>query len=213
MHVVLLLYPGLTQLDLTGPYEVFASLEGVTLHLAWKEPGPVRADSGMEIVATTSFDACPQADVLFVPGGLGQARWMGDAEVLSFLARQGELARFVTSACGGSLLLGAAGLLRGRRAACHWMFVDALATFGAVPCKERVVVDGNRMTGGGVTAGIDVALRLVGTVADEETARGVELALEYAPEPPFGTGRPDLASEALVTTVRARLQAKMASLS
>jgi cyclohexyl-isocyanide hydratase len=206
-----LLYPNLTQLDLTGPYEVLSRLPGAELHLVWKDLAPVRADSGLALLPTTTVADCPALDVLVVPGGAGQQPLMDDDAVLSFLRAQGEQARYVTAVCTGSLLLGAAGLLRGYHATCHWQFHGLLAACGAIPTDARVVVDRNRITGGGVTAGIDFALRLVAELADVTLAQTLELLLEYAPEPPFGTGRPELADPALVAQLRSQAASALSS--
>ena len=153
---------------------------------------------------------CPRCEVLFVPGGPGQVDWMLDEEVLEWLRVQGSGAQWVTSVCTGSLLLGAAGLLRGHRAACHWMSRDHLALLGARPAVERVVVDRNRMTGGGVTAGIDFALQLAGVLRGEDVARGIALQLEYDPMPPFGPGSPEASELALITAAKQRAKGLMA---
>lgn len=208
LHVGFLVYPHVTQLDLTAPAQAFATLDDVRLHVVWKSRGPVRTDAGFDLVANATFDDCPQLDVLCVPGGAGQALLMQDAEVLGWLARQGEGAGWVTSVCSGSLLLGAAGLLRGRRAASHWNYRHLLAGFGAVPDPARVVRDGNRVTGGGVTAGLDLALHVIAAIRGEPDARMVQLLLEYAPEPPFA-GRPDEADPDTVERVRGRLRAAL----
>jgi cyclohexyl-isocyanide hydratase len=209
MHIGMLLYPGLTQLDLTGPLEVLSMLPDARVHLAWKDAGPVRADCGLQMVPTTTLDDCPPLDVVFVPGGMGQMPHMNDAAVLAFLRHHGGRARYVTSVCGGSLLLGAAGLLEGYSATTHWAFTELLASFGARYAAGRVVVDRNRITGGGVTAGIDFAIRLVAEIGGETAARRVELALEYDPSPPFGCGHPDRADAALVEDVRRSLAARI----
>jgi cyclohexyl-isocyanide hydratase len=210
MNIGMLLYPGCTQLDLTGPYEVLSQLEGARVHLAWKDTKPVRADSGLAILPTTTLDDCPPVDVLFVPGGLGRLQLAPDQAMLAFLRHHGRTARWVTAVCGGSLLLGAAGLLDGYAATTHWAAVDLLPSFGARYVPGRVVVDRNRITGGGVTAGIDFGLRLVAEIAGERAAQALELALEYDPEPPFRCGSPRLADPALVEEVRARLAERMA---
>jgi cyclohexyl-isocyanide hydratase len=211
MHIGMLLYPGLTQLDLTGPFEVFQAIPDARVHLVWKDTGLVRADSGLSLMPTTSFDACPPLDVVFVPGGLGQLRLMGDETVLAFLRQHGGTARYVTSVCGGSLLLGAAGLLAGYDATTHWAFTGILASFGARYVPGRVVIDRNRITGGGVTAGLDFGLRLVAELAGEDVAKEAQLALEYDPAPPYHCGHPDAADPALVEKVRRRLAERTAA--
>jgi cyclohexyl-isocyanide hydratase len=211
-QIGMLLYPGLTQLDLTGPFEVLHRIPGAQVHLVWKDTQPVRADSGLGLVPTTAFVDCPPLDVVFVPGGNGQAAVMTDPVVLEFLRRHGRTARYVTSVCTGALVLGAAGLLDGYDAATHWAFVELLPAFGARPTPGRVVVDRNRITGGGVTAGIDFALRLAAEVAGEEVARAIQLGLEYDPAPPFSSGHPDVADPALVARLRSRFRALTAQL-
>jgi cyclohexyl-isocyanide hydratase len=161
----------------------------------------------MTIEATTALAECPPLDVLVVPGGPGQARLMGDADVLGFLREKGGAARYVTSVCTGSLLLGAAGLLDGYEATTHWAFMDLLPWFGARPVRRRVVIDRNRITGGGVTAGIDFALHLAAEVAGEREAKRLQLALEYDPAPPFRSGHPDVSDAELVADVRTALRA------
>jgi cyclohexyl-isocyanide hydratase len=200
----LLLFPRLTQLDLTGPYEVFSRMPGAKVHLVWKTTDPVRSDAGMAILPTASLADCPDLDLLCVPGGPGQIALMDDEEVLGFLRERAAAARFVTSVCTGALVLGAAGLLRGYRAATHWMSMDQLEAFGAVPVAERVVFDRNRITGGGVTAGIDFALAVVARIAGEAVARAIQLQLEYDPAPPFRSGSPATASPETIAAVRSR---------
>ncbi len=190
MNVLMLLYPGLTQLDLTGPYEVLARYPELSICLVWKTLDPVADGTGLRLLPNATFADCPPADILFVPGGPGQQDLMDDGETLDFLARQGESARFVTAVCTGSLVLGAAGLLSGYRATCHWMWRALLAPLGATPVDARIVVDRNRITGGGVTSGIDLAFRLAAELFGEERARKVQLGLEYDPQPPFDSGSP-----------------------
>jgi cyclohexyl-isocyanide hydratase len=202
LTVGLLLFPNMTQLDLTGPFEVFARTPGCTVHVIWKTTEPVKTDRGLQLVPTTRFADCPPLDILCVPGGPGQVALMDDEEVLGFLRRQGAAARYVTSVCTGSLVLGAAGLLRGYRATTHWMSHDQLALFGATPVDERIVIDRNRITGGGVTAGIDFALAVVGQVFGAETAQSIQLQIEYNPAPPFDAGHPRNAPAALVERTR-----------
>jgi len=207
LDIGMLLYPGLTQLDLTGPFEVLHRVPDARVHLAWKTREPVVADSKMAILPTTTLDDCPRLDVLFVPGGAGQTPLMKDEAVIGFLRDKGREARWVTSVCTGALLLGVAGLLEGYDAATHWAFMDLLPRFGARPVKRRVVVDRNRVTGGGVTAGIDFGLRLAAELAGESVAKAIQLGLEYDPEPPFRCGHPDVAEPAILATVRARFEA------
>ncbi|HUZ91865.1 MAG TPA: DJ-1/PfpI family protein [Methylocella sp.] len=203
MNVVMLLYPRLTQLDLTGPYEVLARFEELTLHLVWKNLDPVTDSGGLRLLPRRTFADCPKADILFVPGGPGQISLMDDAEVLAFLRRQATGAGYVTSVCTGSLVLAAAGLLTGYRATCHWLSLDQLNFFGVVPVKERVVIDRNRITGAGVTSGIDFALTLAARLFGEERAKRVQLGMEYDPKPPFVGGTPVSASPQLVESHRA----------
>jgi cyclohexyl-isocyanide hydratase len=210
MNIGMLLFPRLTQLDLTGPFELLHRLPGARVHLLWKDTRPLQAESGLVLTPTLPFDDCPPLDVLFVPGGYGQRLLHTDETVLSFLRRTGSTAKWVTSVCTGSILLGAAGLLDGYRATTHWAYVDVLASFGAEYVKARVVVDRNRVTGGGVTAGIDFGLRLAAELAGEKAAKALQLSLEYDPEPPFNSGHPDVADPALVEEVRARLAARAA---
>jgi cyclohexyl-isocyanide hydratase len=210
MHIGMLLFPNLTQLDLTGPYEVFHRLPGAKLHMLWKRAEPVRAEGGLALLADTTLADCPALDVLFVPGGFGQVALMNDAAVLDFLREQAATAKWITSVCTGSLLLGAAGLLRGYRATTHWAFHDLLAAYGATPVEERVVVDRNRMTGGGVTSGIDFALRLAAEVGGAPLAKELQLALEYDPAPPFPGGHPRRAEPDLVARLRARWAERIA---
>ncbi|HEY3592857.1 MAG TPA: DJ-1/PfpI family protein [Polyangiaceae bacterium] len=206
-HIAMLLYPGVTQLDLTAPFELFQRMPDTKVHVVWKDTKPVFADSGLGILPTASFDDVPLADVLFVPGGYGQIDLIGDAEVLGFLRRQGERAKYVTSVCTGALLLGAAGLMRGYRAATHWAYMDLLPLVGATPVHERVVVDRNRITAGGVTAGLDFGLRIVAEIAGVEHAERVQLMIEYDPAPPFQSGHPRVASGAVVESVKRALAA------
>lgn len=202
-HIGLLLFPDITQLDMTGPYEVFTKLPDARVHLVWKNRDPVRAGGGMQILPTMTFADCPQLDLICVPGGAGMNALLNDAETLDFIRRQAKRARYVTSVCTGALVLGAAGLLKGRRAATHWMSREMLSAFGAMPAAERVVVDGNVITGGGVTAGIDFAIEVAALVFGEELAKAIQLGIEYDPHPPFDTGSPERAEPDLVAKVRA----------
>jgi cyclohexyl-isocyanide hydratase len=205
LQIGLLLFPKLTQLDLTGPVQVFSSIPGAKVHLIWKRIEPIPTDSVLTLNPTVTFAGCPQLDVICVPGGFGTDDIVNDEEVLAFVRRQAQGARYVTSVCTGSLVLGAAGLLRGYRAATHWNALDLLASFGAVPTKERVCVDRNRVTGGGVTAGIDFALTLVSDLIDRKTAEMIQLRLEYNPAPPFNAGTPDTAPAEVLALMSERI--------
>ncbi len=207
IQIGILIFPRVQQLDLTGPYEVLASLPGTAMHLVARSLEPVRSATGLMLTPTTTFQDCPRLDVVCVPGGAGINPLLRDAETLAFLRRQAAEARYITSVCTGALVLGAAGLLQGRRAATHWNAMDMLPAFGAIPVHQRVVRDGNVITGGGVTAGIDFALTLVAELAGQAAAEAVQLNLEYAPAPPFNAGLPDTAPADVVTAVKARIQA------
>ena len=201
-QIGLLLFPNLTQLDLTGPYEVFTKFPNSDVHLLWKTHHPVTAGGGMRLLPTTTFADSPQLDLVCVPGGAGMNALLNDEQTLDFVRRQASGARYVTSVCTGSLVLGAAGLLRGKRATTHWMSLPMLAAFGCEPVAERVVVDGNVITGGGVTAGIDFALTVAGEWFGAEVARRIQLGIEYDPHPPYDAGAPERAGAALAATVR-----------
>lgn len=196
-----LVFPNIMQLDMTGPQEVLSQLPGAEIELVWKTREPVRSSSGLVLQPTTTYAECPQLDVICVPGGGGMNALLTDEESLAFVRAQAAGARYVTAVCTGALVLGA-GLLRGKRATTHWMSVEFLPAFGAVPVNERVVVDGNVITGGGVTAGIDFGLRLVAELAGEETARAIQLGIEYDPQPPFDSGHPRSAQASTVETAK-----------
>src|SRR5437764_13813168 len=201
-HIGLLLFPDITQLDMTGPYEVFIKFPDAKVHLIWKTHAPVTAGGGMQIAPTTTFTECPQLDLICVPGGAGMNALLNDAETLGFIRAQAKGARYVTSVCTGALVLGAAGLLKGKRAATHWMSREMLSAFGATPVAERVVTDGNVITGGGVTAGIDFALTVAAQAFAPELAKAIQLSIEYDPHPPFDSGAPERAEPPLVEKVR-----------
>ena len=209
-RVGFLLFPELTQLDLTGPWEVFSGIPDAECRLIWKSAGPVTAGKGMTMLADTGFADCPQLDLICVPGGRGMNALLTDGETLDFLRRQAVKAQFVTSVCTGSLVLGAAGLLRGKRAASHWMSRDMLASLGAIPVAERVVVDGNIITGGGVTAGIDFALTIVAMLKGDTVAQALQLGIEYAPSPPFNAGTPETAPREVVERTLAGARSMLA---
>jgi len=199
----MLLYPRLTQLDLTGPFEVLARFPELKIDLVWKERTTVRDALGLELLPTKTFEECPTTDILVVPGGPGQLDLMSDPETLTFLRRKAGEARFVTSVCTGSLVLAAAGLLQGFRATCHWMSLPQLELMGAVPVQERIVIDGDRVTGAGVTSGIDFAFALAALLFGEERAQLVQLAMEYDPQPPFAGGSVHTAKEAHIDKLKA----------
>jgi cyclohexyl-isocyanide hydratase len=204
----MLIFPNLTQLDLTGPYEVLARMPGAEALLIAKTLDPVRTEHGLTLLPNATFDTCGLLDLVLVPGGPGVNPLLEDAETLAFLNRAAAAARYVVGICTGSLVLGAAGLLRGKRAVTHWMSRDLLAPFGALPVAERVVVDGHLITGGGVTAGIDVALRVAATIMGREVAEGIQLMIEYDPDPPFAAGSPATAPAAVREAVLARAAAR-----
>jgi transcriptional regulator GlxA family with amidase domain len=202
--VVFALYPGMTQLDFTGPYEVFWRLPDSECILASALGGDLEADGGITFTKVRRLADIECCDLICVTGGFGTIRAMEDPELLAQIRRLAGTARYVTSVCTGSLVLGAAGLLKGRRAASHWAWRDALPAFGATPDPARVVIDGNVITGGGVTAGIDFALAVTAQIAGKEYAQSVQLRMEYAPEPPFRSGRPELAPTKVLAEAQSR---------
>jgi transcriptional regulator GlxA family with amidase domain len=204
-HIVFALFPGVTQLDFTAPHQVLSRLPGAQVTAASLEGQAIEAD-GLVFSSLARLEDIAACDVLCVPGGWGTNEAVLDERFLSEIRRLAATARYVTSVCTGSLVLGAAGLLRGRRAATHWAARDLMARFGAVPDEARVVRDGNVLTGGGVTAGIDFALTLAAEIAGEETAQAIQLTLEYAPAPPFASGRPDEAPPAVLERVKKRMK-------
>ncbi len=207
MVIVFALFPGVTQLDFTGPYQVFSALRGASVILASTEGGTIESADGITFARLQRLADIPACDLVCVPGGVGVTdNAIKDEVFLSELRRLAGTTRYVTSVCTGSLALGAAGLLRGKRAACHWAWRELLRPFGAIPDAERVVRDGNVITGGGVTAGIDFALSVVAELADVETAQAIQLGIEYAPAPPFNAGDPETAPPAILERVRARME-------
>ncbi|OJB37262.1 dimethylglycine dehydrogenase [Burkholderia ubonensis] len=210
LHIGFLVFPGVQQLDLTGPHDVLASLPDTAAHLVWKTREPVASSSGLALTPGHTFADCPPLDVICIPGGTGITNLLSDRETIDFVRERSAAARYVTSVCTGALLLGAAGLLCGRRATTHWAFHALLEPLGAVPVRERVVRDGNLFTGGGVTAGIDFALTIAAELAGDEEAQAIQLELEYAPAPPFDAGSPDTAPASVVTRVRERSAANLA---
>ena len=202
-EVVLVIFPGMTNLDFAGPLEVLARMPGARASIVSKDGMPIRTDLGFGVAPTHGFANAPQADLLFIGGGPGINQVMQDTDTLEFLSRQSGTAQWVTSVCTGALALGAAGLLRGYRAATHWTAMEALRPFGAEPIEERVVTDRNRVTGGGVTAGIDFGLVIAKLLHGEQVAEGVQLGMEYDPQPPTRSGSPRTAPAALVAKLRA----------
>lgn len=202
--VVFALYPNITQLDFTGPYEVFTRVPGARCVLASVAGGTVEADGGMTFAGVRKLQDVDSCALLCVPGGLGTVQALEDRRYVAEVRRLAGLARYVTSVCTGSLLLAAAGLLTAKRAACHWAWRDSLAAFGAIPDPARVVREGNIITGGGVTAGIDMALTVLAEIAGADYAQIVQLGIEYAPMPPFDSGRPDRARPEILAAARKR---------
>jgi cyclohexyl-isocyanide hydratase len=208
--IVFALFPRITQLDFTGPFEVLSRLPGARCVLASVDGGAIQADGGMSFSGIVKLADVSECSLLCVPGGFGTVAALADRKLLTEIRRLGAGARFVTSVCTGSLLLAAAGLLHGRRAACHWAWRELLVPFGVTPEPARVVRDGNIITGGGVTAGIDMALTVTAEIAGVDYAQAVQLALEYAPQPPFDCGRPERARPEIVAAVIDRLAAMAA---
>lgn len=204
LEVGFLVFPKVQQLDLTGPFEVVASMKGVRTRLVWKTLEPVVAATGLILTPDTTLANCPPLDLICIPGGGGVNALLEDADVLRFVRDQAAQARYVTSVCTGALVLGAAGLLRGKRATTHWNSHDLLAHFGAIPTHGRIVRDGNLFTAGGVTAGIDFGLAIVAELAGQAEAETIQLGLEYAPAPPFDAGVPDMASAGVLAAARQR---------
>ncbi len=205
IRIVFAVFPNVTQLDFTGPHQAFSRLPGAVVTTASATGEPLTVD-GLQFAGLARLADVPGCDVLCIPGGYGVIDAIGDEEFVRQVRRLAAGARFVTSVCTGSLALGAAGLLRGKRAACHWAWRELLLPFGAIVDQGRVVRDGNIITGGGITAGIDLALTLIAELAGREVAETVQLVLEYAPAPPFDAGRPETAPPATVAFVRARLE-------
>ncbi|MBP0623108.1 DJ-1/PfpI family protein [Cupriavidus consociatus] len=199
-----LIFPNMDQCDFTGPFEALSRIPNSTFHTLWKNKEIVRDMRGMQLVADTSFDEAPQLDVLLVPGGYGQEEAAADEAVLAFIRQQAEHALYVYSVCTGALLCGAAGLLHGRRATTHWTAMDVLPLYGAMPSDERVVIDGNYVSAGGVTSGIDGSLVLASLLRGERLAKELQLYMAYDPQPPFDAGSPATAPSDILSTVRAR---------
>jgi cyclohexyl-isocyanide hydratase len=210
-NIVFVLFDNVTQLDFAGPVQFLSRLPGAVVHVASKDGGQISTDCGFGIVPTTSFAACPQADIICVPGGHGVRQAIGDEAIASFVREQAKGAQWVTSVCTGSFILGAAGLLQGKRATTHWAYTQLLPMFGATFEETRVVRDGNLVTAGGVTSGIDFALELMALVQGEDVARSVQLALAYDPAPPFQCGHPSRAPQPILDSLKARAYDKAAA--
>ena len=206
MHIAFLLFPNVTQLDLTGPAQVLSRMGDVKLDLVAKTREPVETDAQFALLPTATFAEIQRTDILCVPGGFGTVAAMEDSETLAWVRQVAGEAQWVTSVCTGSLILAAAGLLTGYRATCHWASRHQLAFFGAEPATERVVFDRNRVTGGGVTAGIDFALALTARIRGEDHAKFVQLSLEYDPAPPFDSGSPERADAETLARYRAMVE-------
>lgn len=204
-NVLFLLFPGITQLDFTAPAQALCRMPGATLVGAAKTLDPIATDSGFSILPTHDFTTAPPADILCVPGGHGVADALHDAATIEFIARQAAGAIWVTSVCTGAFLLGGAGLLRGKRATTHWAYTHLLPAVGAEPTNARIVEDGNVVTSGGVTSGLDFALTLIARIHGDETTQAIQLAIEYDPAPPFAAGHPDRAPEAVTQALRSRV--------
>ncbi len=205
VHIVFPIFPNITQLDIMGPLQFLSRLPGAVVHVAAATLDPVATDCRVALVPTTSFADCPQADILCVPGGHGVREALHDGMTVPFISAQAQAARWITSVCTGAFLLGAAELLAGKRATCHWGYTQLLPMVGAIHENARVVEDGKVITAGGVTSGIDFALTLIAREAGEETARMVQLALEYDPAPPFAGGHPSSSGNARTTALQARV--------
>ncbi|OWT74830.1 MULTISPECIES: DJ-1/PfpI family protein [unclassified Achromobacter] len=201
-RIGMLVFPMMTSLDILGPFEVLARAPDCHAELVWKDRQPIKGDTGLVVTPDRGFSDAPQYDVIVVPGGPGQTPLMEDTEVIQFLRQQAAGAQLVTSVCTGSLLLAAAGLLAGRKATSHWLSIDQLGLFGVEIVPERVVVDGDRITGAGVTSGLDFAFRVLAELRGAEAAKALQLMLEYDPAPPFESGHPRVAEPALVEQVR-----------
>jgi len=195
-NVGFVIFPQLTQLDFTGPLQVLARLPQSAMHIIAKSTTPVPSDCGLSLVPTHTFANCPNLDLICIPGGFGVCEVIGDKDTIDFVRQQARGAKYVTSVCTGAFVLGAAGLLRGRRATTHWAYTDLLPLVGATHEKARVVKDGGIITAGGVTSGIDFGLTIAAEVAGENRAQAIQLSIEYDPAPPFNAGNPDRAPAA-----------------
>jgi len=211
VNIVFVLFDNVTQLDFAGPVQFLSRLPGATTHIASKDGKAVSTDCGFAIVPNTSFADCPQADIICVPGGHGVREAIADTAIVEFVREQAKAAEWITSVCTGSFILGAAGLLNGKRATTHWAYTQLLPLFGATHEEARVVRDGNLVTAGGVTSGIDFALELMALTKGEDIARSIQLALEYDPAPPFDGGHPSRTAQPLVEGLKSRVYDKAAA--
>jgi cyclohexyl-isocyanide hydratase len=212
-NVGFVIFPDLTQLDFTGPQQVLARLPRSAMHVVAKSAAPVPSDSGLGLVPTHTFENCPRLDLICIPGGsAGVVAAINDRDTMEFVRRQAGTAKYVTSVCTGAFVLGAAGLLRGRRATTHWAYTELLPLVGATHEKARIVKDGNVITAGGVTSGIDFGLSVVAEIAGETVAQAIQLGIEYDPHPPFDSGHPDRASDTVKAAVFPRYEKGRASM-
>jgi len=202
-NIGFVIFPNLTQLDFTGPLQVLNRMPNSQTHIIAKSLEPVPSDCGLSLLPTVTFADCPQLDLICIPGGAGVVQAMTDRTTVDFVRDQAAKARYVTSVCTGAFVLGMAGLLHGRRATTHWAYTDLLPRTGAIFEKGRVVWDGNVVTAGGVTSGIDFALQIVAALAGDEVAQSIQLSIEYNPAPPFASGHPDQAPAAVRQSVSA----------
>jgi cyclohexyl-isocyanide hydratase len=211
MHIVFVLFDNVTQLDFTGPVQFLSRLPGAVVHVVSKDGAAVTTDCGFSILPSAGFADCPQADMLCVPGGHGVRGAIADTAIVDFVRQQAKGADYITSVCTGAFILGAAGLLQSKKATCHWAYTQLLPLFGATHAPARVVRDGNLITAGGVTSGIDFALELIAAISGEDVARTIQLALEYDPAPPLGGGSLASSSDDTVRNLRARVYDKAAA--
>jgi cyclohexyl-isocyanide hydratase len=203
LKIGILIFDQVTQLDATGPFESLARIPGATVVLVARRQAPVTAEFGLKLIPDVDFKTCPKLDILLVPGGTGINPLLLDRATLAFIRRKAAQAKYVTSVCTGSLLLGAAGLLEGKRAACHWLSLPLLKAFGARPSRRRIETDGRIWTAGGITSGIDFGLWVAGRIAGPRVAKEIQLMLQYDPQPPFKAGSPEGAGKAITEAVTA----------
>lgn len=211
INIVFVLFDNVTQLDFSGPVQVLSRMPGAQIFVTSKDGAPVTTDCGFSILPTASFSNCPPADIICVPGGHGVRDAIADSAIVAFVRTQAENATWITSVCTGAFILGAAGLLQGRRATCHWGYTHLLPLMGAKHEPARVVRDGNLVTAGGVTSGIDFAFELIAMISGEDVARSIQLALEYDPAPPFTSGTPETAPGHILSNLRQRVYNTAAS--